>query len=193
MTNRRFAVLDRDGTIIAERHYLSDPDQVELIPGAAWALRRLRELGLGLTVMTNQSGVGRGYFSEERLGLIHRRMCDLLEAEGVTLDGIYYCPHTPDDGCDCRKPKPGLLERAARELDFDPKTSFVIGDNEGDIGLGLGVGATTLQVRTGYGAKVAAEGRVTAAHLVDDLAEAARVIERLLGAHAGRFGNGSKQ
>ena len=101
---QRFVVLDRDGTINVERHYLSHPDQVELIANAALGLAALNTLGLGLIVVTNQSGVGRGMFDVARLDAIHARLRDLLAAEGVRLDGIYYCPHLPDAGCRCRKP-----------------------------------------------------------------------------------------
>ena len=174
--------LDRDGTVIAERHYLSDPEQVELLEGAADGLRRLRALGLGLVLVTNQSAVGRGYFDLARLEEIHRRLRELLDAEGVALDGIYYCPHTPDAGCACRKPRPEMLRAAARELGFDPAQAFVVGDKECDVELGRGVGATTLLVRTGYGARLADEGKASADYVVDDLTEAARVVERLLAA-----------
>jgi D-glycero-D-manno-heptose 1,7-bisphosphate phosphatase len=177
---RRVVALDRDGTIIVERHYLSDPSLVELLPGAAAGMRRMRALGLGLIVVTNQSGVGRAYFDEAQLSRIHDRLLALLAAEGVQLDGVYYCPHVPDDACLCRKPEPGLLERAAQELGFDLRASFVIGDNTTDIELGRRVGARTLLVRTGYGAELEARGMVSADHVVDGLCEAAEVIERLL-------------
>lgn len=180
MTRRRFVVLDRDGTIIVERHYLSEPRQVELIPGVASGLRQLREIGLGLVVLTNQSAVGRGFFDQARLDLIHRRLRELLNAKGVCLEGIYVCPHRPEEDCLCRKPRPGLLELAAQELDFEPRACFVIGDNACDIELGRRVGATTLLVRTGYGAQVAAETTVTPDYVVGDVREAAQVIERLL-------------
>jgi len=180
MTQRRFVVLDRDGTIIVERQYLSDPRQVELIPGAASGLRQLSQMGLGLLVITNQSAVGRGFFDQARLDLIHQRVCELFVAEGVYLDGIYVCPHRPEDDCPCRKPRPGLMELAARELDFDPQACFVIGDKACDIDLGRRVGATTFLVRTGYGAQVAAEDTVTPDYVVDGLEEAARVIGRLV-------------
>jgi D-glycero-D-manno-heptose 1,7-bisphosphate phosphatase len=185
MTPRRFVVLDRDGTIIVERHYLSDPAQVELLPGAASALRQLRELGLGLVVITNQSAIGRGFFDRERLGLIHARLCELLEAEGVHLDGNYFCPHKPEDNCACRKPRPGLMELAARELGFTRQACFVIGDKDSDIELGRRVGATTFLVRTGYGAQVAADITVTPNYVVDDLAEAAQTIRRILATEGG--------
>jgi D-glycero-D-manno-heptose 1,7-bisphosphate phosphatase len=176
----RFVALDRDGTIIVERHYLSDPDLVELLPGAASGLRQLRELGLGLVVVTNQSPIGRGYFDETRLELIHQRLVELLAAEGVELDGVYFCPHMPDDNCSCRKPRPGMLKLAAQELNFEPQGCFVIGDNICDIELGQRVGATTFLVRTGYGAQVAAESVASPDYVVDDLQDAAQVIERLL-------------
>ena len=180
MTQRRFVVLDRDGVIIVERHYLSDPQRVTLIAGAASGLREMREMGLGLVVVTNQSAIGQKLFDRERLDLIHRRLHDLLEAEGAHLDDIYFCPHTPEDNCRCRKPQPGLVELAALELDFDPLACFVIGDKACDIELGQRVGATTFLVRTGYGAQVAAEGIVTPDYVVDDLPDAARVIRHIL-------------
>jgi D-glycero-D-manno-heptose 1,7-bisphosphate phosphatase len=181
MRERRFVVLDRDGTVIVERHYLSDPDQVQLLSGTGPGLRRLRELGLGLVLVTNQSAIGRGFFDQQRLELIHSRLRELLEAEHVRLDGIYFCPHRPDDECACRKPQPGMIEAAAEELDFDPRQCFVIGDNECDMELGRRVGATTMLVRTGYGATVAAEAKAEPDYIVNDLAEAAQVIERVVG------------
>jgi D-glycero-D-manno-heptose 1,7-bisphosphate phosphatase len=177
---RRFVILDRDGTILVERTYLSDPAQVALLPGAASGLLRLHRLGLGLVVLTNQSGVGRGYFDLDRLAQIHERMEAVLSAEGIRLDGIYYCPHVPEDGCRCRKPLPGMLERAAADLEFDPARAFVIGDKQSDVDLGRHAGAVTILVRTGYGAEVESRGDVAADYVVDGLEDAAQVIERLL-------------
>ncbi|HEY3354157.1 MAG TPA: HAD-IIIA family hydrolase, partial [Polyangia bacterium] len=175
---RRFVVLDRDGTLIVERHYLADPAEVALLPGAAAALRALRAAGLGLVVVTNQSGIARGLFDEARLALIHGRLDALLAAEGLALDGLYVCPHQPGDGCRCRKPATGLLDRAAAELGFDARRAFVVGDKECDVELGRRAGATTLLVRTGHGA-TAAGG---ADHVVEDLGAAAAVITRLCAA-----------
>ena len=177
---RRFVVLDRDGTLIVEKHYLSHPDAVELVPGAGEALRRLAALGLGLVVVTNQSGVGRGLFSDEVLARIHARLESLLAEEGVRLAGIYACPHHPDLDCACRKPRTALLERAAREHGFESHRVFVVGDLASDVELGRAVGATTVLVRTGHGAREVDAGRVRPDHVVSDLAEAAELIERLV-------------
>lgn len=192
MTRRRFVLLDRDGTIIVERRYLSDPEGVELLPGVVSGLRQLSRMGLGLVVITNQSGIGRGFFDETRLALIHQRLYELLAAEQVWLDGIYSCPHIPEDKCSCRKPQTSLLTQAAIHLDFDPQTTFVIGDKPCDVELGQRVGATTFLVRTGYGAQVAAEALVTPDYIVDDVREAARVIEQLLALNYRRTSSAAK-
>jgi D-glycero-D-manno-heptose 1,7-bisphosphate phosphatase len=174
---RRFIVLDRDGTIIEEREYLSDPAQVRLIPGVGTTLRELREIGFGLVVITNQSAVGRGFFDEARLAQVHQRLKDLLSREGVQLDGLYVCPHKPDDDCDCRKPKLGLLQKASKDLGFRLEDSIVIGDKACDIEMGHAAGALTFLVRTGYGAQF--ENEVAADFVVDDLAAATASIRRL--------------
>ncbi|MDO9081919.1 MAG: HAD-IIIA family hydrolase, partial [Humidesulfovibrio sp.] len=139
----RAVFLDRDGTVIAERHYLSDPAGVELLPGAAVGLRRMRALGLRLVLVSNQSGVGRGYFARADVERVHGRLLELLEAQGVTLDAMYVCPHAPDEGCGCRKPLPGLLERARTELGIDLAQSFMVGDKPCDVDLGLVMNSTT--------------------------------------------------
>lgn len=180
MPRRRFVILDRDGTLIVERHYLSDPEEVTLLPRAAEGLRQLRRLGLGLIVVTNQSAIARGLIDSSRLEAIHRRVRQLLRSAGVTLDGMYWCPHHPDDGCRCRKPGVGLVQEAARELRFDPRRSFVMGDKPCDIDLGQRIGATTFLVRTGYGAQIASDQAVVPDYIVDDVLDAVRVIERLL-------------
>lgn len=180
MKPRRFVILDRDGTVIVERHYLSDPEQVELLPEAAKGLSMMQNSGLGLVVLTNQSGIGRGLFDEARLSQIHRRMTDLLDAEHVTLDGIYYCPHVPGDNCACRKPRTQLITQASQEWQFEPSACFVIGDKPCDIELGQRVGATTFLVRTGYGAEFAENMPIQPTYIVDHLAEAAAVIQQIL-------------
>ncbi len=178
--SRRFVVLDRDGTINSEREYLSSPEQIEILPRASQGLRTMRDLGLGLIVVTNQSAVGRGYFDLARLEVIHGRLQELMARDGVRLDGIYVCPHTPDAGCNCRKPRPGLLERAAADFDFCLADCFVVGDKPCDIDLGKAVGATTILVRTGYGAEHEAAGAVSPDYVADDLGDAAEWIERQL-------------
>jgi D-glycero-D-manno-heptose 1,7-bisphosphate phosphatase len=177
---RRFVVLDRDGTLIDECSYLSDPDQVKLISGVAEALRRLKGMGLGLAVVTNQSAVGRGLLSEDRLYEIHHRLREILKSEGVQLDGLYYCPHKPEDECWCRKPSIGLMKKASEELSFDLHSSFVVGDKMSDIEMGRQAGAVTFLVRTGYGAQAAADCSAAPDHVVADLAEAAEKIAALL-------------
>jgi len=180
MTRRRFVILDRDGTINVERHYLSGPDQLELIPGAAQGLSRMKTMGLGLVVLTNQSGLGRGFFDQVSLDQIHRRLRELLQTEGIDLDGIYVCPHTPEENCSCRKPKPGLLRLAANELSFDPQDCFVIGDKACDIELGKRVGAKTLLVRTGYGTQFKPDASLAPDFVADDLSAAAETIRTIL-------------
>jgi D-glycero-D-manno-heptose 1,7-bisphosphate phosphatase len=175
---RRFVLLDRDGTINVERNYLDTAEGVELLPGAVEGLRALRALGLGLVVITNQSGLGRGLFSLGTLQAIHARLEALLEEAGVRLDGIYWCPHVPDDGCRCRKPRPGLVHRAARDLGFDPARAFVIGDKRADIELGRGIGATTILVTTGYGAAERLDPAVQPDAVAADLPGAAEEIRR---------------
>lgn len=170
-------LLDRDGTIIVEKEYLADPAGVELLAGAAAGLRSLRALGCRLAVVTNQSGVGRGYYTLEDMHAVNRRMVELLAREGVALDGIYFCPHAPESGCACRKPLPGLGLRAARELGFDPQAAVIIGDKRADLGLARAMGARGILVRTGYGRDE--ERHVTGQEnvaVVDDLPGAARMI-----------------
>lgn len=172
---KRFVLIDRDGTLNVEKNYLSDPAELELIPGAAAAIQRLRAAGFGVVVVTNQSGIARGYFDLNRLDAIHARLRELLAAEGAAVDGIYICPHGPDDDCTCRKPLPGMIKQAMAEHGFDPRAAVVIGDKEADVELGRGVGATTFLVRTGHGRKTEAKGS-NADHVVEDLPAAVNVI-----------------
>ena len=180
LSSRRFVILDRDGTLIREKNYLSDPAAVELLPGAVEGLHRIRDMGLGVVMVTNQSGIGRGYFDEATVEAIHGRMLEMLADRDLSLDGIYICPHTPEDACACRKPGTGLLLQAAEELQFDPRRAFVIGDKACDIDLGRNAGATTILVRTGYGNEHLASGEAKPEYVAEDMVGAAGVIERLL-------------
>jgi len=173
---RRFVFVDRDGTINEEVDHVLDPDQLQLIPGSAGALRDLRELGLGIVVVTNQSPVGRGWLSLEQLDRIHDRLSQLLDAEGAAVDGYYACPHGPDDGCECRKPGTGLALRAAADHGFDPAEAFVVGDHQGDVEMGRRIGARTFLVRTGHGEQELSTALPFADHVVADLAEAVVLI-----------------
>jgi D-glycero-D-manno-heptose 1,7-bisphosphate phosphatase len=176
---RPFILLDRDGTLVHARPYLSDPAQLELIDGAAEALAALHAMGYGLALITNQSGINRGYFTSARLDAIHSRLCKMLSDYRVELDGIYYCPHKPSENCQCRKPAPGLALTAARELKIDLQRSFVVGDNSCDIGLGESIGATTCLVRTGYGREVEAEANMSPNYIMDDLAGIVSIVQRV--------------
>jgi D-glycero-D-manno-heptose 1,7-bisphosphate phosphatase len=143
--------LDRDGTISEEVGYLSDASLFRMFPFAAGAIRRLNDANLPVIVVTNQSGVGRGLFAESMVHTVHQEMTRQLIEVGAHLNAIYYCPHTSEDECECRKPKPGLLQRAVREHAVDLRRSFVVGDRYGDVELAHGVGARGILVRTGYG------------------------------------------
>ena len=180
MKMRRFVLLDRDGTVIVERHHLSDPKQVELLPGAASGLRQMRQMGLGLAIITNQSVIGRGLVNEAQLCQIHERMYKLLEMERVFIDGLYLCPHLPEDRCGCRKPGTELLFLASQELGFDPRKCFVIGDKDCDIAMGKRAGATTFLVLTGYGEKTRDEINTLPDFVIQGLDEAATLIGGLL-------------
>jgi len=178
--SRRFALVDRDGTINEERDHLSRADEVELIPGSADALVRLRNLGLGIVVVTNQAEVGRGNLELAELDLINERLRDLLAEGGATVDAIEVCPHRPEDGCDCRKPKAGMALRAAERFGFALDASVVVGDHLADLGMGRAIGATTILVRTGHGADAEREAGDLADHVTDDLAGAAAIIATLV-------------
>jgi len=127
--------LDRDGTIARDVPYCSRPEDFELLPGVAAGVRELNQHGFKVVVVTNQSGIARGYFSEQMLASIHEKMQKELAKHGAHIDAIYYCPHHPDENCDCRKPKPEMVFKAALDLDIDLSQSYVIGDNQIDMEL----------------------------------------------------------
>ena len=142
-----FIFLDRDGTVIVDKHYLSDYREVELLPRAAEGLIQLKDLGFKFIVVTNQSGLARGYFTEDDLRKIHIRMLELLNDKGISIEDILYCPHHPDDNCLCRKPGTKLVEDAARKYNFDYQKCFVIGDKQSDIIMGKRLGAKTFLIK----------------------------------------------
>ena len=151
-------LLDRDGTLIEERHYLRDPDQVALIPGVAAPMRRLAGLGCRFFVASNQSGIGRGLLTEADYRAVHARLEALLLAEGIALGGAAFCPHAPEDGCDCRKPRTGLWLQLAGRHGLRPETTAMVGDKLADVRFGQAAGcAETALVLTGHGPAEAAK------------------------------------
>jgi histidinol-phosphate phosphatase family protein len=143
--------VDRDGTLIAERHHLADPAGVQLLPGVAEALRSARALGHPVVVVSNQAGVGRGQFPESVVHAVMARLRRLLRAEGVELDAIRHCPHAPEAGCDCRKPGARLLREAAEDLRLSLRDSVMVGDKWIDVEAGQAAGGAGVLVRTGHG------------------------------------------
>lgn len=149
---RRAVFLDRDGTLMEDRGYLADPDGVRLLPGAAPALRALRAGGALLVVVSNQSGLARGLIRRGQHERVDTRFHELLAADGVELDACYYCEHGPDEGCECRKPRPGMLRAAARAHDLDLAASLIVGDKPSDVAAGRSAGCATALLGAGQGA-----------------------------------------
>lgn len=181
---KRAAVfLDRDGTINEQMGYINHISRFYLLDGAAKAIRCLNEVDMPVVVVTNQSGLARGYFPEELLEQVHREMARLLLEEGAKIDGLYVCPHHPEakrakfrENCNCRKPKTGLLEQAAQEMNIDLERSFMVGDRFSDIRCGASVGAKTILVLSGYGRGdleyVGSEQEVQADFIAENLTDA---------------------
>ncbi len=164
--------LDRDGTVNEEVGYLSDLKQLRLIPGAGAAIGKLNQAGWKVVLVTNQSGVARGYFTESFVHEVHALLEQMLRREGAKLDGIYYCPHHPTAGktpytaeCDCRKPGTGMIDRAVQDLAIDVEKSYVVGDKWSDMELGQRAGARTILVRSGFAQD--AEGNARPGHLAE--------------------------
>ena len=176
--------LDRDGTINRDEGYIDRPERLKLFPGAAAAIGRLNRAGMRVIVVTNQSGVGRGYYTIETLEEIHRRMVALLKEAGARLDGVYFCPHAPERRpCRCRKPEPGMLLRAIQDASpsdpIDPSRAYVVGDKEIDLLLGKAGGGRSILVRTGYGKETEgklAELGLESVPVVNDLSDAVDLI-----------------
>ena len=179
--------LDRDGVINEEVGHISDPRHLRYIPHVARAIRKLNERAIPVVVVSNQSGVARGYHTDEQVEIIHEAISAELKKEGARIDRFYYCPHHPTEGkgaylvaCDCRKPRPGLLLQAAKELHLDLSRSVMIGDKKSDIEAGHAADTRTILVRTGDGARehAAWNESFNPTHVARDLREA---VEWLLG------------
>ena len=149
-------LLDRDGTLIEERHYLSDPSRIAIFPGAIEALSQLSRAGYALVIVTNQSGIGRGLFTEDQLAIVHRHLEELLAAGGVRLDGIYHCPHAPDQACDCRKPLPGMALDIGRRYGVELGEVPMVGDTLRDLQAAQAAGCEPHLVRSGRAASLSA-------------------------------------
>lgn len=152
--------LDRDGTVNEEREYIGSTRELKLIPGVAQAIRLLNKRKIKVIVVTNQSGVARGYFTEDKIDEIHKEIQDRLRKRGARIDAFYYCPHHPVFGkgvykkdCICRKPRTGMLKKATREHNLDLARSFLIGDKTDDVETGHRAGCRTILVLTGYGSR----------------------------------------
>ncbi len=174
--------LDRDGTINEETDFIRSSEELHLLPRAADAIRLANEAGWKVVVVTNQSGIARGYLTEATLAEIHARLTGELQRQNAYIDAIYYCPHHPEEGngqyrkaCDCRKPLPGMLHRASRELGIDLTASFVVGDRMIDMQLAHAVGAVPILVLTGYGraeAELCRTHDVQVGYVAEDLYDA---------------------
>jgi D-glycero-D-manno-heptose 1,7-bisphosphate phosphatase len=189
VTSRPAVFIDRDGTLTDEVGYVNHPSRLRLLPRSAEAIRRLNAAGVPAIVVTNQAGIARGYFTEEVLTVVNERLVAQLAEAGARLDGVYVCPHHPTEGeppyrarCECRKPRPGLLRRAAKDLGLDLARSAMIGDKPSDLVPAREVGAAGVLVLTGYGRGEWEYRRqhfeVKPDHVADDLLDA---VEWVLG------------
>jgi histidinol-phosphate phosphatase family protein len=151
--NNRAVFLDRDGTIVEERGYISDPDKIMLEPNTIPALKLFKRFGFRLIITTNQSGIARKIFNKGRLYEVHKKLETLLTLNGIHLDAIYYCPHRPEEKCRCRKPKIGMALGAKRKFNIDLKNSFSIGDKLSDVQFAKNFGGKGILVLTGFGKK----------------------------------------
>lgn len=180
---RKAVFLDRDGTIIDDVGYLRDPRDIRFLPGAITALRELKACGFVCVLVTNQSGVARGLFSEQELDVIHQVLQEQLSAHEAALDAIYYCPHHPDVGpvryrmaCECRKPRPGMFLQAMKDLGVAPQSSFAVGDSLRDVQAARAAGVRGLLLHTGSAEEI--EGSVDCWKVVDSLPAAVRLIAK---------------
>ena len=170
---RRAAFLDRDGTLIEDAHYLADAAAMRLVPGAADAVTRLNQVDVLAIVVTNQSGIARGYYDLATLDAMHARLRELVAEQGGELGIIQYCPHGPDDGCDCRKPRPGMLKRIALHYGVELAGIWFVGDSSGDLEAALAVDCQPVLVKTGKGGRTLAKTLPAGTLVFDDLAAVA--------------------
>lgn len=181
---RRAVFLDRDGVVLRLVPYLSREEEMELLPGVGEHLCLLKNAGFALVVITNQSVVARGILTLSQLDELHETLRDMLGREGVTLDGVYACPHHPDftGPCECRKPEPGMLKGAARDLRLDLRSSYLVGDRWDDIEAARRVGVKGILVMTGYGKEELLREVDSKTPVVEDLPAAIRWILNVEGA-----------
>lgn len=173
---QRAVFLDRDGTIIAEKHYLKDPSQIEFLEGACEALLLLQRMDFKLVIITNQSGIKRGLFTVQELEKVHERLTAMLGEHGITIHSVYFSPDLPDEGSKTRKPGTDLIERAIRELHLRLEGSYCIGDKREDIEMGKRKELKTILVLTGYGSEYRVS--VEPDYVAKDLLDAARWIQK---------------
>ena len=169
---KKAAFLDRDGTLMLDEGYSSDPSMIAIIPGAPEALRELRGKGYLLVVITNQSGVGRAFFTEDTVRLMNSKMSELFAMEEVSFDGFFICPHRPDEGCECRKPRPGMLLDAADQLGIELGESIMVGDKMSDVEAGLAAGGRLnilVGAKTDKGKNKSFDKRVAFAEKISDI------------------------
>ncbi len=166
MRKRPALFFDRDGTLIVERNFLGDPKGVKLLPGVVRGLQKLKKTGFALVVVSNQSGVGRGLLKRSSVERVNRHFISLLKSHGVVLDGLYWCPHLPTDQCPCRKPAPGLLKEAARDLGISWRGGISVGDRPSDVELAQRAGGRGILVLTGHGRRNWKAGKVKAPDFV---------------------------
>lgn len=180
--------MDRDGTIMEELGYLSDPGKVRLIPGAAGSIHELNKRRIPVVVVSNQAGVARGIFGPEDLEKVNARFVELLAQEGASVDAVYYCPHHPDFDreCDCRKPAPGMLLKASAELGISLPESYIVGDRLTDLQAGRAAGLSTILVLTGYGGTEMEENARAVSEAADGVCEdLARAVARIMSVKLG--------
>lgn len=180
--------LDRDGVINEEVRYLHDPKDLIVIPGVAEAIAAINRRGIPVVVVTNQAGIGRGYYDVQAYESVNRAIGEILAQANAHVDAWYFCPHHPTAICECRKPLPGMLLAAERDLGLDLRGSVLVGDKESDLQAARAVGARTVLVRTGYGREIEAEivSRGLADHVRDSLLSALPYLEETLVTEATR-------